>query len=203
MNFISRLRVLSAPPIPQPNVFADLAWVALLVVIVAFVTAYFLKKRRKLVLAVTLAMLVVIAMAGSVWFLRAQIYYSFDAVQNYPIVGDSYFTINCQNTGYVAGSFSLDVLLTNANISPKTTQSYQLIGTSTARFDFTLQPRHRQSTQVYFEIDENVTDFNIQLQHEQNYDFLMTSDSNGNAYLAFVKAPTGDAFTSQGAPVPP
>lgn len=185
------------------NVFAVLVWVALLVVIVGLAAAFVLKERRKLVLMVTLVFVVAIAVAGSVWFLRAQIYYSFDALHDYPMAGDNYFTINCQNNGYVEGSFSLDLLLTNANISSKTNQSFQLIGASTARFDYTLQPRERQSTQVHFQVGENATDFNIQLAHEQNNDFLMTSDSTGNTYLGFVKAPSGDTFTSQGAPVPP
>jgi hypothetical protein len=202
-GFISRLRALSALP-PQPvNVFVVLAGVALLVVIIAFVTRYFLKKRRKLVLAITLAMLVVIAVAGSVWFLRAQIYYSFDTVHDYPSVGDNYFTINCQNTGYVAGSFSLKVHFDNAQVSSKTNQTYEALDDSFVRFDYVLEPGQRQSTQVYFVIQDNVTDFTISLAQEQNYDFLTTSDSNGNTYLAFVKAPSGDTFTSQGAPVPP
>lgn len=202
-EYLLRLRTLSVPPIPQPNVFADLAWLALLVVIAAFAAAFVLKKRRKLILIVTLILIVAIAVAGSVWFLRAQIYYSFDALHDYPRVGDNYFTINCQNNGYVAGGFSLDLLLTNANISSKTNQSFQLIGASTPRFDYTLQPRERQSTQVHFQIGENATDFNIQLAHEQNNDFLMTSDSTGNTYLGFVKEPNHETFTSQGVPLPP
>ena len=196
------LRALSALP-PQPvNVFATLAWVALLVVIVAFVMAYVLKKWRKLILAASLVLLVSIAVAGSAWFLRAQVYYSFDALHDYPTSGDNYFTVNCQNNGYVAGSFSLYVFLGNANFSAKTNQTYQ-VSDSTARFDYNLQPGQRQSTQVYFEIKENVTDFNIQLTGAQNRDFLMTSDWTGNTYLGFVKEPIGDSFSSQNAPVPP
>ena len=79
------------------NVFAVLVWVALLVVIVGLAAAFVLKERRKLVLMVTLVFVVAIAVAGSVWFLRAQIYYSFDALHDYPMAGDNYFTINCQN----------------------------------------------------------------------------------------------------------
>jgi hypothetical protein len=184
-------------------VFAVLAWVGLLVVIVAFAAAFMLKKRRKLILSVTLILVVAIAVGGSVWFLRAQIYYSFDALHDYPKVGDNSFTINCQNNGYVAGSFSLNVLLTNANISSKTNQSYQLVGASTARFEYTLQPGERQNTQVYFQIGENVTDFNLQLQQEQKKDFLMTADSTGNTYLGFVREPSDETFTSQGVPLPP
>ena len=202
MDFISRIRALSALP-PQPvNVFATLTWVAVLVVIVAFVVAFVSKKRRKLILIVTLVLLVALAVAGSMWFLRAQIYYSFDALHDYPRGGDNYFTINCQNNGYVAGSFSLYVFLGNAEFSAKTNQSYQ-ISDSTARFDYSLWPGQRQSTQVYFEIKENVTDFNIQLTGAQNGDFLMTSDSTGNTYLGFVKEPIGNNFSSQNAPVPP
>jgi hypothetical protein len=185
------------------NVFAVLVWVALLVVIVGLAAAFVLKKRRKLVLMVTLVFVLAIAVAGSVWFLRAQIYYSFDALHDYPMAADNYFTINCQNNGYVEGSFSLDVLLTNANFSANTNQSYQLVDASIARFDYTLQPGQRQSTQVHFQIEANATDFNIQLAGEQNNDFLMTSDSTGNTYLGFVKAPSGDTFTSLGTPMPP
>lgn len=197
------MRTLTALPPPQVNVFASLAWVALLVVIVTFVAAYFLKKRRKLILIVGLAVLVALAVGGLVWFLRAEVYYSFDAVHDYPRSGDNYFTINCQNTGFITGSFSLDVLLSNANFSARTNQSYQLIDASTARFGYTLQPGQRQSTQVYFQIAENVTDFTIQLAHQQNNDFLMTADSTGNTYLGFVKTPSDDNFTSQNAPIPP
>ncbi len=197
------MQSLSAVP-PQPvNVFADLALVALVVVIVAFVAAFLLKRRRKLILLAALGMLVVIAVAGSVWFLRAQVYYSFDALHDYPIVGDNYFTINCQNLGYMPGSFSLIVFLENANISAKTNQSYQINADSTVRFDYSLQPGQRQSTQVYFQITANVTNFSIQLAGAQNNGFLLTSDSNGMTYLGFVKAPSNDTFTSQGALLPP
>jgi hypothetical protein len=203
LSQVPHLRTLTALPPPQINVFTTLAWVALLVVIVGFGAALALRKRRKLILIVTLVLTVAIVVAGFVWFLRADIYYSFDAVQAYPRVGDNYFTVNCVNTGYVAGSFSLDVKLYGAVFSSNTSQPYTLLDNSDARFDYTLQPGERQSTQVFFQISDNVTDFNIQLQHEQNNDFLMTSDSNGNTFMGFVKEPVNDAFTSQGAPVPP
>jgi hypothetical protein len=184
-------------------VFVTLSWVAVLVVIVAFMAALVLKKRRKLILVVTLIVMLMIAVAGVVWFLRASVYYSFDAVQTYPRVGDNYFTINCINMGYVTGSFNLDVKLEGAIFSTNTSQPFTMLDNSTARFEYTLQPNERQNTQVYFVIGENVTGFNIYLRHEQNNDFLMTSSSNGDTYLAFVKTPIGDEYTSQNAPVPP
>jgi hypothetical protein len=203
LSQVSHLRTLMALPPPQVNVFTTLAWVALLVVIVGFGAAFALKKRRKLILIITLILTVAIVVAGFVWFLRADVYYSFDALQTYPQVGDNFFTINCINTGYVAGSFSLEVKLSGAVFSSNTSQPYTLLDDSDARFDYMLQPGERQSTVVFFQIKDNVTDFNIQLQHEQNNDFLMTSDSNGNTYLGFVKEPANDAFSSQGAPIPP
>jgi hypothetical protein len=121
-------------------VFATLAWVALLVVIIAFAAAFVMKKWRKLILVVTLVFLVAVAIVGSVWFLRAQIYYSFDAVHDYPIAGDNYFTINCQNTGYVVGSFCLKVHFDSAMISSKTNQTYEVLDDSFVRFDYVLEP---------------------------------------------------------------
>jgi hypothetical protein len=184
-------------------VYTVLTWVAVLVVLFAVVAGFFLKKRRKLVAIVALALVAVIAVAGLVWFLRASVYYSFDALHTYPRGGDNHFTINCENTGYLEGSFSLNVHLVNASFSEKTTQPYQQLDNSIARFNYTLQPKEKQSTEVYFIIHDNATGFSVSLSSKQNNDFLMTSDSIGATFANFAKVPFENSFSSQGVPLPP
>jgi hypothetical protein len=174
-----------------------------LIALIAVGTGLFLKKRRKLIVIVALALVAAIAVAGLVWFVRASVYYSFDALHTYPKGGDNYFSVNCENAGYLEGSFSLDVKLVNASFSAKTTQPYQQVDNSIARFNYTLQPKEKQSTEVYFLIHDNVTGFSVSLFNNQNNDFLMTSDSIGETFTSFVKAPLEDSFTSQGVPLPP
>src|SRR3990172_10866635 len=96
---------------------------------------WFLKKQRKLIAIAAAVLVIVIAVAGLIWFVRASIYYSFDGLYTYPREGDNYFTVNSQNTGYVQGSFSLVITLTNASFSTKTNHPYQQLDDSTAKFD--------------------------------------------------------------------
>jgi len=172
------------PTPPPTSVYTVLTWVGVLVVLIALGAGLVLKKRRKLIAIVTLALVAAIAVAGLVWFVRASVFYSFDALHTYPRGGDNYFTINCENAGYLEGSFSLDVKLVNASFSEKTTQPYQQVDNSIARFDYTLQPKEKQNTQVYFLIHDNVTGFSISLRNNQNNDFLMTSASIGETFTS-------------------
>jgi len=189
---------------PPPSIHSLLALIALFVVTGAAAAAYFIKRRRKLIVAVTSVLLVVIAAAGLIWFVRASIYYSFDTLYTYPRGGDNYFSLSSQNTGYVEGSFSLLVQLRNASFSTRTSYPYQLVDDLTARFDYTLQPKEKVDTDVYFIIDDEVTGFNISLEYQSSGDFLVTSDSlDWYSFVNFVKDPFDDNFTSQRPPPPP
>jgi len=191
------------PPPPPPSIYITLALVAIFVIAGALAAGYSLKRRRKLIAAIASTLLVALAVVGLVWYTRASIYYSFDALYTYPRNGDTYFTLNSQNTGYVQGSFSLLVQLTNASFSDKTDYPYQLIDESTAKFDYTLQPQEREYTDVYFIIEDNAVAFSISLAYQSSGDFLVESDSVGDTYANFVKAPFDDNFTSQRPPPPP
>ena len=194
----------SVPSPSPPSIYPTLAWIAAFVVAGAVAAAWFLKRRRKLIVAVASTLLVVIAIASLVWYTRASIYYSFDTLYTYPRTGDNYFTLRSQNTGYVQGSFSLLVRLTNASFSSKTSYPYQRVDDLTVRFDYTLQPKERVDTDVYFIIDDEVTGFSISLEYQSSGDFLVTSDSlDWYSYLNFAKAPFDDNFTSQRPPPPP
>ena len=193
----------SVPSPPPPSIYPTLAWIAAFVVAGAVAAAWYLKRRRKLIVAVASTLLVVIAIASLVWYTRASIYYSFDTLYTYPRTGDNYFTLRSQNTGYVQGSFSLLVRLTNASFSAKTNYTYELINDLTAKFDYTLQPKEQEYTDVYFIIADNVVGFSISLAYQSSSDFLVTSNSLGDTYLSFAKAPFEDNFTSQRIPPPP
>ena len=203
LSGIFDLRTLSMPAPPPTSIFEILPWIAILVVISAVVAALVLKRRRKLIAIVALALVIVIAVSGLVWFVRASIYYSFDGLYTYPREGDNYFTVNSQNTGYVQGSFSLVIELTNASFSTKTIHPYQQLDNSKAKFDYTLQPKEKQYTDVYFTIHDNATSFSISLSYQSSGDFLITSDSLGDTYVNYAKAPFDDNFTSQRPPPPP
>ena len=201
---VSNLRTLSIAAPQIINIYGILTIIAILVVIVACIMAWFLKRRRKLIAIVAVALISVMVVAGVVWYMRVSIYYSFDALYTYPRGGDNYFTLNCQNTGYVQGSFSLIVKLENASVSTKTSQPFQQLDSSGAKFNYTLQPKEKQSTDVYFTINDNVVGFKISLSFQSIGDFLITSDSaNYYSFLNFVKEPFDDNFTSQMSPPPP
>jgi hypothetical protein len=184
--------------------YVVLAWAAVFVAIVAVAAALVLKKRRKLIAAVASVVFAAIAIVGLVWFTQASVYYSFDSAASYPRAGDNYITLNCKNTGYVEGTFSLVTQFMNANFSAETDQPYERLSDSAAKFTHTLRGGEKQSTKVYFSIHENVTEFFISLSYQQNGDaFLTQSDPDGNTYLSYVKEPYSENFGAQEPPPPP
>ncbi len=197
-------RTMSMPPPPETSLYVILAVWAVIVVLMAIGASVLFKKRRRLVIALTLIAIAIIGVVAVLKFTEAVIYYSFDAEQIYPRNGDNYVTLNCRNAGYAQATFSLVLQFENANISTKTQQPYELLSDSAAKFTYTLGGGEKQSTKAYFSIGENATEFNVLLTNRQEGEaFLIQVDLEGDTALMYAKEPFTDNFTLQYSPPPP
>ena len=205
-NEKSHLKPLSTLPFPYGLYFVLilLAIFFIVIIIIVLVRARTtLWKHRK---PIGIALLITMAVATSVafvWSAAPSIQYGVTAADTYPEVSsDNYFTVNCENTGYWAGTFDFEVQLTNGEISAKTTAPHQELDNSTAKFSFTLQAGEKQNTPVYFSIDKNATEFYIYWTFHSS-GFLLKSDSLGLTERSYKKKQDSNVFVLRMPPVPP
>ena len=148
-------------------------------------------------------MVAVIAGFYAVWSSEASINYWFVAPGT-TATEDNYLTMYCENTGRLAGTFDLELAFTNAHFSQKTSLPYQLIDNRTVRFTFTLKSGETQSRQMWFIIDNNVSDFYIYLSFKQNgANFLVRSSSGGVDSVSYQKDINDGNFTMRVFAPPP
>jgi len=113
-------------------------------------------------------------------------------------------TMYCENVGHMTGTFDLVLSFTNAHVSMKTSPPYELVDDRTAKFTFTLQPGERQSRQMWFIIDGNVSDFYIYLALQQNDgNFLVRSSSGGVSTVSYQRDNADSNFTMRTFAPPP
>jgi hypothetical protein len=81
---------------------------------------------------------------------------------------------------------------------------YQLLNERSVKFTFTVQPGERQSRQAWFIIDNNVTDFYIDLSFKQNgANFLVRSRPGGLETVSYQKDDADMNFTVRTFAPPP
>ncbi len=184
---------MSAIPAPSSTWILPLALLVAIVVAVAVAVA--LRGHLKIVAATVLVGVAVVAVVEGVWYAEANIRYWF--VGPYTTwTEDNPLTIYCKNTGHLAGTFDLELLFTNAHFSLKTSLPYQLVDDRTVKFTFTLQPGETQNRTMWFIIDNNVTDFYIDLSFRQNNgNLLVRSESGGVNNVSYQKDLADANFT--------
>jgi glucan phosphoethanolaminetransferase (alkaline phosphatase superfamily) len=179
-------------------------YLALILVAVVVRTRATLKKHIKIVGIVALIAIIAVASVSIVWFTEPSINYSIGSAYSYPGVGDNYLTVYCENVGYFSGTFDLVLQFEDANLSSSTSQPNLQLDSSTAKFTYTLQAGGNQSTVVYFLINDNVTDFYIFLSFQRSgSDFLIKSESIGDASVSYQKDASTGNFTERINPPPP
>ena len=180
---------------PTYYVESILAVLAVVAVLIGVAAAIALRKHIKVVGAAVAIAIVVIAGVGAAWYGAASINYWL--VSPYSTGGaDNPLTVNCQNTGHLSGTFDLQLAFTNAHFSHKTSLPYNLVDSRMVKFTFTLQPGETQSRQVWFIIDNNVTDFYIGLSFQQNGgNFLVRSGPGGVDSVSYQKDTADVNFT--------
>ena len=95
----------------------------------------------------------------------------------------------CENSGYWGATFDLVITLDNAHISLKTSPPYTLVNDQTAKFSFTLGPGERQSRQAWYIIDQNVSDFYLDLTFQTSSSGFIKSDPGGVTQVSYQKVP--------------
>lgn len=86
----------------------------------------------------------------------------------------------------------------------KTSLPYQLVNDRTIKFTFTLQPGEKQTREMWFIIDGNVTDFCIYLSFQQNAgNFLVRSSPGGVDTVSYQKDAEDSNFTTRSYFPPP
>ncbi len=184
---------LSVAPAPVSTWILPL--VLLVAIVVAVAVAVALRGHLKIVAAAVLIGVAVVAVVAGVWYAEANINYWF--VGPYTTwTEDNPLTMYCKNTGHLAGTFDLELLFTNAHFSLKTSLPYQLVDDRTVKFTFTLQPGETQNRTMWFIIDNNVTDFYIDLSFRQNNgNLLVRSESGGVNNVSYQKDVADANFT--------
>jgi hypothetical protein len=192
----SRLVILSPAPVPVTNViFGLFVFVLIVVVLIALAFVHVLRRHWKKISVAALVLIAVVAGFYIVWSSEASIYYWFVAPGT-TATQDNYLTMYCENTGRLAGTFDLEIAFTNAHVSMKTSLPYQLHDSQTIKFTFTLHPGEQQSRQMWFIINQNVTDFYINLSfHQNDGNFLVRSSSGGVDSVSYQKDVNGGNFT--------
>ena len=87
-------------------------------------------------------------------------------------------------------------------LASNTSQPYQQLDNSTAKFTYTLQAGEKQSARVYFSIHDNVTDFYITMTFQPS-NFLMKSDSLDDTNLSYQQTQDSGNYTWRTNPPPP
>ena len=170
-------------------------------------------RKRNLIISIGLILVIATSSVVWLWLNEASINYGFNVDYKYEKQGDQWFTvdvnsnnhmndtfinINCANAGYLDGTFSLIIKLTNAMFSTKTQQPYEQIDSNTVKVTYILHQNERKSPNIYFTIEENVISFVISLSIEHGQT-LMRSHRNGIETLTFIWDSSQNAYL---APVP-
>ena len=193
---------LSAPPYPSFPILIVIIIVAVFVAIAVALRARQTLKRHAKAIGIVFLTAGALTLAFCLgWILLPFIGYGLNSADSYPRSGDNYLTVNCENFGPTPGTFSLTVHLVNVDLSANTTQPYEQLDKSTAKFTYTLQPGEKQSTKVYFFIGDNVTDFYMWLTFQPS-SFLMKSDALGLTERSYQKERNSDVFIER-MPLPP
>ncbi len=193
---------------PAPATMSTLTLLILLLAFGAIIAIYAgirFRKHIRIIAAAILAVAIVAAGFAIGWYSEAVINYWFVAPQT-TAATDNPLTMYCDNQGHLAGTFDLELQLTNAHISQKTSLPYVLIDDRTAKFTFTLQPGETENRTAWFIIDNdgNVTDFYIYLSFQQNDgNFLVRSNSGGVDTASYQKDVTDQNFTMRTFAPPP
>jgi len=172
-----------------------LAVIALLAVFIGVGVALVLRKHFKIVTASVLAVVIVIACVGAIWYNEASINYWIVAPYSTQ-TGDNSLTIFCENIGHLQGTFDLKLSFLNAHFSSKTSLPFQVVDNQTVEFTFTLQPGEKQSRQAEFIVDQNISDFYVNLSFQQNDgNLLVKTGFGGVSSVSYQKDVTDYNFT--------
>ncbi len=180
-------------PTLSPNVF--FAFILIVIILIFAYAFYKYRKYMKILMATILIVIVIVAGIWAVWYSEANIAYYFIAPYT-TAAKDNSLDIYCENTGHLTGTFSLQLSYVNAHFSQKSSLPYQLIDQRTVKYTFTLQPGQAQITRSWFIIDQNVTDFYINLEYQQTAgNFLIKSGSAGVTSTSYQQDPATGNFT--------
>ncbi len=151
-----------------------------------------MNKQLKILLSVFIVLLILIG-SGFVWFWRASINYSFNYDFYYKNKDGNWYTVNwinnnqtdgsfvsvnCYNHGLMDGTFSIIVGFTNATLSNQTSKLYLQMSNSTAKFPITLHGHEQQYFDVYFNVDSDVTSFEVKLAFESSQILIHSIEGN-------------------------
>jgi hypothetical protein len=204
IDFTFGSSITSSVAVPSSN-FADsiLVLLAIFAILIGVAIAIKLRKHIKIIALAVAVLIVIIAGVGAVWYSEATINYWL--ISPYSTGGqDNPLTVNCQNTGHLPGTFDLQLSFTNAHFSYKTNLPYNLVDSGTVKFTFTLNPGETQSREVWFIIDNNVTDFYISLSFQQSGgNFFVRSGSGGVDSVSYQKDTSDANFTMRLVSPPP
>jgi hypothetical protein len=161
--------------------------------------------RKLLVAAVAIILVLACLGAALAYNLAPTIHYGFNYDYTYKKIGEQWYTINwvednqtqgtlvsveCNNTGSMAGTFSIVVAFNNATISPQTSQPYTMVDNSTAKFPVTLSENGHRAFYVYFDIDSDAMGFNVDVAFESSQLFIHSEQSSRWGYLGVSFAAT-------------
>ena len=186
----------------------SLFWIILaaFIVFLVLIVLFLVLKHKRLRKPAAIATVVLVAITGSIYLFnsaQASLDYWFMSDETYTAAGDNYVTIQCENTGHLAGTATLKLQFTNAEFSTKTSQPYQQINNRTAQFTFIVQPGEKQNARAYFIINSNISDFYIDLSAENGGNFLVKYNSNGVNYVSYHKFSDEGSYLQQTAAPPP
>ena len=203
LDTVSHMGPLSAAPSPNYFAYGFLLVIAIFAILIIVAFRQALKKHLKKIAIGTLVAVVVIAAVFVVLSIEPSIDYWF--VSPYTsATQDNFLTLNCENTGHLTGTFDLVIAFVNAHVSLKTSLPYQLLDSKTAKFTFTLRADEKQSRDVWFVINDNVTDFYINLSFQQNDgNFFVRSSPGGVDSVSYQKDSNDGNFTMRQVVPPP
>ncbi len=203
-DICSHVQVLAAAPSPILDPIIMIVLIVTFVILVSVGLALKYRKHFKLIGAAILVIGVVVAGILAVGVIQPSVSYwlvSPDSIR----AQDNVLTMYCENSGYWGATFDLVITLDNAHISLKTSPPYTLVNDQTAKFSFTLGPGERQSRQAWYIIDQNVSDFYLDLTFQTSSSGFIKSDPGGVTQVSYQKGPTDTNFTKrlERSPVPP
>ncbi|MGD6853005.1 MAG: hypothetical protein ACQCN6_13180 [Candidatus Bathyarchaeia archaeon] len=154
-----------------------------------------LKKNRKRVLSIVLAVTVLVAGCSVFWFVvMPNVDYWLDPNYRYQQFSDGWVTINhadnstingacmsinCKNNGVLPATFDVTIAFSGATFSTDTPQPYEQINGSAAKFTFTLNGFEQKSHNVYFTI-ANSSRLTASLSLQTNQILFKMMDVHGN-----------------------
>ena len=152
-------------------------------------------RTKKTVFSVSIIVIVLASTGAGLWLSESasSINYAFNYDFYYQKEDNNWFTVNwvsnnrtegtllsveCYNTGLMDGTFDIVIEFTNATFSTQTHQPYSQLSTSTVKFPLTLKSGEHQAVDVYFKINNDVTDFNVKVLFESSQLFIHSTESN-------------------------